>query len=536
VVTTALLALLALLLVACSSTPEPAPRTARVTRASVSTGVTASGSLTALTEQNLGFSKGGQLTTVSVKVGDRVAPGQVLATIDDFALKQTLAQQQAQLNSQQAVLNRILNGTAVPGASDSLSQAKKILDATEKQVDATKKSDRSAVDRAEKQLSFDKRALDDAEDGGTTSSSSGGGGASVSSALCSSLSGSSKSKDDDDDSKDKSNKEGSADLSAELAALAQSLCSGQSSSSSSTPTSNDTAVTAAERQVEASRTALEAARQREKVDAAQGDLSIENARQGVVTAQNNFNSASTERPFNVDQQRALVANAAAIVAAAQRDVDDATLRAPVGGTVSAINGAVGEFLAASSGTTALAPGSDAAIPGAALASSSSQTGATPVRPGGGQFLVLEDVNQLQVVLPFEESDAAKITPNQKVIVGFDAIPDLTRNGTVLSVSPTGTSIAGVISYYVTVVLTETDPRLKDGQTARATVVTTQLDNVLSVPNAAVRKEGGQNTVTVVGANGDQRPVPFEAGLVGADRTQVLSGLFEGQEILLPTGP
>ena len=120
---------------------------------------------------------------------------------------------------------------------------------------------------------------------------------------------------------------------------------------------------AAERQVEASRTSLEAARQKQDVDAASGQVSIENSRQSVVTAQNTLDTTSTDRPFNIEQQRALVANGQALVRAAQRDVDDATLRAPVDGTVSAINGAVGEFLSPSSGTTALAPGSDAAIPG-----------------------------------------------------------------------------------------------------------------------------------------------------------------------------
>ncbi|HVH22177.1 MAG TPA: biotin/lipoyl-binding protein, partial [Pseudonocardia sp.] len=129
-------ALIALVLVACSGDESNAPQTARVTRASVTSGVTSTGSLTAITEQNLGFSQGGKITSVGVRVGDRVTAGQVLATIDDFALRQTLAQQQAQLTSQQAVLNRIVNGTQVPGAQDSLSQAQAILDATEEQADA----------------------------------------------------------------------------------------------------------------------------------------------------------------------------------------------------------------------------------------------------------------------------------------------------------------------------------------------------------------------------------------------------------------
>ena len=524
--------LIALTVVACSSDETPAPQTARVTRAAVTSGVTSTGSLTAINEQNLGFSQGGQLTSVAVKVGDRVTAGQILATIDDFALQQNLAQQQAQLNSQQAVLNRIINGTTVAGARDTLGQAGKILSATRDQVDAQEEADKSAVERAKKQLSVDKKALDQAEDQRRIVKSG-----------CSSSDSDDSDSDSLSDSAQKALKdlqagdtEGATDSLPDLSSLTSLLTPSSGTSCEQQVAAAETSVISAERQVEASRTSLEAARQKQDVDAATGRVSIENTRQSQITAQNTLNSASSDRPFDIAQQRALVANGQALVRSAQKDVEDATLKAPVDGTVSAINGAVGEFLSPSSGTTALAPGSDAAIPGADSSSGSGAAAgaATVTRPGGSQFIVLEDVNRLQVVLPFEESDAAQIVPNQSVTVGFDAIPDLTRDGTVLSVAPSGTAISGIISYYVTVVLNDSDPRLKDGQTARATVVTQALDNVLSVPNSAVRKQGNDSTVVVVGANGEQRPVTFQAGVVGAERTQVISGLFDGQEVVIPS--
>ncbi|MGH3426317.1 MAG: efflux RND transporter periplasmic adaptor subunit, partial [Mycobacteriales bacterium] len=293
-------------------------------------------------------------------------------------------------------------------------------------------------------------------------------------------------------------------------------------------------------QVVYDKSVLVAAQQKENVDRTQGQVTIENARQNVVTAQNNLRSSASDRPFNIDQQVALVAEYSADVAAAQRDVDDTVLRAPVGGTVAVINGAVGEFIQPSSGTSPLAPGASAAIPGLnGVTSSSSSSLGNPAtgaqRPGGTQFIVLDDVNSFQVVVPFEESDAAKVAPNQKVNITFDAIPDLTRSGTVVSVAPAGSNISSVINYYVTVVLNETDPRLKDGQTAQARVMTNQVEDVLTVPNSAVRKRGDQSTVTVIDEAGAQQQVRFQAGLVGDDRTQVISGLREGQEVLLREG-
>ena len=94
-------------------------------------------------------------------------------------------------------------------------------------------------------------------------------------------------------------------------------------------------------------------------------------------------------------------------------------------------------------TSALAPGTDAAIPGVGAAATSDQSSASAsgapsaTQPGGSAFIVLNNINTFQVVVPFEESDTAKVAPNQKVEVTFDALPDLTRDATVLAVAPGG---------------------------------------------------------------------------------------------------
>jgi HlyD family secretion protein len=150
--------------------------------------------------------------------------------------------------------------------------------------------------------------------------------------------------------------------------------------------------------------------------------------------------------------------------------------------------------------------------------------------------VLSGLDQLQVVLPFEESDASQIKKGQSVDVQLDAIPDLQAKGTVASVAPSATPISGVVSYYATVTLDKRDPRERDGQTARATVLTAERTDVLTVPNSAVRQQGGASTVVVYAPSGDQRTVSFQAGLVGADRTEVVSGLNEGDRVVVPSHP
>jgi len=547
------LVMVAAMAVGCSEAPRPAPVT-RVVRGTVANKVQASGALAAVTSQNLGFPKGAQLKEVDVKVGDRVQPGQVLARVDDFAFTQALAQQQAQLNQQQAGLNKIVGSNSVHAAQATLAQAKKILSATKDNVEAQDDADSSAIDRARTQLNFDQAQLDLAR---RQASSAGCRPGSSNSSDTSSPTPTSTPSTPDPDSSDLAIRGWrSGDTSTDPSASSEptpswpdsrrsssgtGLTSGTSTSSdtqtSGTCTTENQAVSSAQRQVISSQTALDTARRTREVDQSAGQLSVENARQSVVSAQNTLDSANTDRPSDIQGQAAVVANARAAMALAQRDVDNAVLYAPVGGTVSAINGSVGEFVgSANSGTTALAPGTDASIPGvgaAATSDAASSSGPSATRPGGSAFVVLNNINTFQIVVPFEESDAVKVAANQPVDVTFDAVPDLTRRGTVLSVAPGGVNISGVTNYYATILLNESDPRLKDGLTAETAVLTNALNNVLVVPNAAVLRQGLETSVNIPGPDGTPVRVPFRAGAVGDDTTQVLSGLTEGQPILTP---
>jgi HlyD family secretion protein len=485
----------ALVLGACGGSQSAGPpATARVQRASISTGVESSGSVSALGATNLGFSTGGQLTSVRVSVGDQVTPGQILATIDDFSARQQLRNAQSQLAAQEANYNRVRDSTAVGGAQNSVDAAASVVSATRRQADATLASDDAAIRAAE-------AAIPQAQAGLTAAQ---------------------------------------AKLAADTAA-----CTGAYTS----PTANAApcnsvivdqyAVGQAQQGVQTAQQQLLQAQQKRNVDAAAGNLQVASARQGQVSAQNGLDSASADRPNTLDAAQAAVDGARTGVAQAQRALDNTTLRAPAAGTVSALNGVVGEYVAPSSSTTPLAPGSDAPIPGAAQAAGSAAGAAagaaSPTRPGGTQFLVLQNVAQFAVVAPFQEVDAAKIAPQQRTTVSLDAIPDRTFDGTVLSVAPSSTAIGGSVEYYVTIALPVVDPRVHDGQSAQATVITAESDQKISVPNSALHRQGDKATVTVVEPDGRQVPTPVTTGLVGADRTEITSGLSEGQQVLLGGG-
>jgi multidrug efflux pump subunit AcrA (membrane-fusion protein) len=61
-------------------------------------------------------------------------------------------------------------------------------------------------------------------------------------------------------------------------------------------------------------------------------------------------------------------------------------------------------------------------------------------------------------------------------------------------------------------------------------VLTRKDGVLSVPNSAVKFENGQQVVYVVGEAGAVTKTVVQVGIRGEDRTEILSGLREGQVV------
>ncbi|MBB6378098.1 HlyD family secretion protein [Pseudonocardia eucalypti] len=476
-----------------------------------------------MTSQNVGFTKGGKLVEVPVKVGDKVQPGQLLAKIDDFPAKQALRQAQGSLDQAQAQLDKIVNGNQADAAGRVENQTKDIYDAVKRQADAINDGNDKAVFHARKKLDADKAALQAAY--------------AVYKQACP-MAKAGGSAEDDDSASDAAGDPQSGQPG--QSGLLSGLTGGQGSLMDQLPNC-DTAranYITAKNTYNSSKASYDAAVAKRDSDKATQKVSVENAQLALVRARNDDELAGTDRDANIDAAEGAVESARAQVANAQRDVENTVLFAPVAGTISAVTGVVGEYVGNGAPQSALAPGSGAVIPGVGAAATSDSAGnagggLSATRPGGGAFIVLNDLNTFQVVVPFEESDAAKVSPGQKVDVSFDAVPDLTREGTVLSIAPGGIAISGVTNYYATVLLNESDPRLKAGQTAEAGVRTSSKDNVLVVPNGAVIRQGGRTLVNVPGPDGQPQQVPFQPGVVGDDNTEVLSGLREGQPILLP---
>jgi HlyD family secretion protein len=258
---------------------------------------------------------------------------------------------------------------------------------------------------------------------------------------------------------------------------------------------------------------------KENMDAISGRSRVNSASQQITSARDNLAVQTQVKPNSLTSGQAQVATAQAQVQAAQAALNQTTLTAPTSGVIISINGVPGE---AAGGGTAQAPGSLAPLP------SSGGTGS-----GSSGFMVIDDNSSFVAVMPFAETDTARLAANQTVAFTFDAIPNLTISGHVLSISPSATVVSNVVDYYVSFVLNRTDPRLREGMTANASVTVAQADNAVRVPNAAVRTTGGTTMVTVL-SKGQQIPTEVITGVVGDTYTEIKAGLNEGDVVVLPT--
>jgi HlyD family secretion protein len=148
-----------------------------------------------------------------------------------------------------------------------------------------------------------------------------------------------------------------------------------------------------------------------------------------------------------------------------------------------------------------------------------------------QAAVLVDLSQIQVATTLAEVDMPKVQAGQEVQVTLDAIQGVTFSGKVDEVDLVGVATQGVVNYPATVVITDSNDAVRPGMNASVGIVIDRRENVLLVPNRAVRTQGRQRVVTVLYQ--DQLiEAPVTLGLTGDTQSEVVSGLQEGDLVVL----
>jgi HlyD family secretion protein len=145
---------------------------------------------------------------------------------------------------------------------------------------------------------------------------------------------------------------------------------------------------------------------------------------------------------------------------------------------------------------------------------------------------LVDTSKIEMSGFIDEIDIATVQPGQEVNILLDALPDEEVKGEVAFISLVGTTQAGVVFYDTTITLENPVEELRDGMTATAEVIIERRDDVLLIPNKAIRGTLENPTAKVyIDEQVEEREITL--GLTDGINTEVLSGLEEGEEVVLP---
>jgi len=164
-----------------------------------------------------------------------------------------------------------------------------------------------------------------------------------------------------------------------------------------------------------------------------------------------------------------------------------------------------------------------------------QSNAVPqaVVSAGTQAFQIDDLSSLLIDVQVVEVDINHVQVGQPAAITFDAIPNKTYTGKVVSTDLAGTAASNSVNFNVTVQITNADAQVKPGMSANVTVTTNKVDNALLVPTTSIFTDtnGGQYVYLV--QNGATTKVPVTVGAVSDSTTQVTSNsLKAGDTIVL----
>ncbi len=182
------------------------------------------------------------------------------------------------------------------------------------------------------------------------------------------------------------------------------------------------------------------------------------SQQQLDLAKANYDSANAGvngAAANVTQAQAQVSQKDAAVAVAQTNLDYTVIRSPIDGTVVARSVDVGQTVAASLQAPTI-------------------------------FTIAQDLKKMWVYAKTDESDVGNIKLGKPVSFKVDAFPKDTFHGVVSQVRMNATTVQSVVTYDTIIEFANPDLKLFPGMTAYVTIPVATVENVLKVPNTALR--------------------------------------------------
>jgi HlyD family secretion protein len=183
------------------------------------------------------------------------------------------------------------------------------------------------------------------------------------------------------------------------------------------------------------------------------------------------------------------------------------------------------------------------------------------------FVIAADLGKMELKAAIDEADIGGAKPGQQAHFTVDAFPDRSFDALIRDISYASVTTDGVVTYDARLEVDNAELLLRPGMTATVQVVTRQAKDVVTVPAAAFRfrppvversrgwslqslfmprmprgggrdqsqqSTDGSRTLYVL-RDGAPRPVKVKTGSTDGEKTEIVSGLTEGDQVIVGTG-
>ena len=151
---------------------------------------------------------------------------------------------------------------------------------------------------------------------------------------------------------------------------------------------------------------------------------------------------------------------------------------------------------------------------------------------GSTVVDMANLSALNLSIDVDEIDFPHVSSGMKATFRLDAYPGTEISGTITNVSPVAQTSGGTTTFPATITFQTPDGLvLRPGMNANITIQTAVRQNVLLIPESALRTVGQRTFVTIV-QSGNQVEREIQIGLRSNGMVEVASGLAEGERVVL----
>jgi HlyD family secretion protein len=163
------------------------------------------------------------------------------------------------------------------------------------------------------------------------------------------------------------------------------------------------------------------------------------------------------------------------------------------------------------------------------------------------FYIAQDLTRMQIDTSVDEADIGRVKVGQEVDFNVDAYPDVLFKGKVSQVRISPITVQNVVTYDVVIQVENKELRLKPGMTANVSIVTAVKENILRLPNGALRfrpqerearsaaqaPQSRKGQTVYILEEGKPKRVHVKTGVSDGVYTEIQSGgLVEGQAVII----